>query len=365
MPRTGSTSLQEVLAGLRPGLEGAGILYPAFTAPGADPSASVNHQYLGEVLDARRPRSERAPALARFSKILAATRADTVILSYEDFSVQRPGFGVPETLRAVLAREGFALDVLMTVKAPFEFLNSAYAHRAQLAHEADSFRDYTRRYWTSGRLNYPALIAPWARAAGGRIAAVPLRDARSDAPLVRRMIAAMGLSDRIEPLMGPDADRYATNRSSGPLAVEASRRLRRMRAHLQVAGHPRQIGHVVDAAAWSRGLDAETFRGDAPEMRARIAERYAGTCERFARDLWGQSWEAVARPATERPPNEWANRPIPPETERQIERLVQETVAHFGFRAPPAWRRLPVEAWEGASGRLTRMLGRESRWRIA
>lgn len=364
MPRTGSTSLQQVLATLRPRLGRAGLLYPELAPPGAPDGADVNHQSLGEALDGRRPRAQRRTILERLDRTLAETDADTVILSYEDFSVQRPGFRAPETLAAIFARRGFAMEVAMAVKPPFEFLNSAYAHRAQLVKEPRSFRGYARAHRRSGRLDYRALIAPWARAANGPVTAVPLRDARSDATLVERFVAALGLADRLGPMMDAQTLRTVTNRSPGPLAVEASRRLRRLRVHRQVAGHPRRVGHVLDQAAWSRGLDPEPFRGDAPELRDEIAERFAGSCERFAEFAWGTSWDRVVAAAPARAPNEWAGRPIPPETEALVALLMRETMRRFDFRAPPAWRRAPADWAEAAAEGLARLAGYESRWRV-
>lgn len=364
MPRTGSTSFQEVLAGLRPNLAEAGLLYPELAPPGAHPDLNVNHQPLGEVLDGRRPRGERAVVLGRLDEALRRTEADTLILSYEDFSVQRRRFGVPETLRGILARHGFALEVLMVVKPPFDFLNSAYAHRAQLIRETGSFRDYLAHHWRSGRIDYRALVAPWAEAADGRVTAVPLADRRSAEPLVGRIVAALGLGDRLGALMGTAAATYRTNRSSGPLAVEASRRLRALRVHRQVAGHPRRVGHALDQAAWARGLDPEPFRGDAPEYRARIDAHTFETCERFAQLAWGRCWDAVVAPGRDGPPNELANRAIPAEIEAQVAALVRETMHRFGCRAPTPLLGRPA-AWieDGAVG-LARLAGIESRWRV-
>lgn len=364
MPRTGSTSLQLVLTTLRSQMAGVGLLYPDLAPYGAQQVADVNHQRLGEALDGRRPRSERRATLERLDRALADTDADTVILSYEDFSVQRPGFGVPRTLSELFTRRGFAMEVVMAVKPPFEFLNSAYAHRAQLVKEPRTFRDYALANRRSGRLDYRALIAPWARAADGAVTAVPLRDARSDATLVERFVAALGLTERLRPMMDAEALRTATNRSSGPLAVEASRRLRRLRVHRQVDGHPRRIGHVLDQAAWSRGLDPEPFRGDAPELAEEIADRFAATCARFADLAWGQPWDRVVAPAPARAPNEWAGRPIPSETEAQIGLLMRETMRQFDFRRPPAWRRIPAEGAETVALGLARLAGLESRWRV-
>lgn len=364
MPRTGSTALQEVLAGLRPRLAEAGLLYPELAPPGSHPDRNVNHQPLGEVLDGRRPRAERAVVLGRLDEALRGTGADTVILSYEDFSVQRPHFRVPETLREILARRGFAPEVLMVVKPPFAFLNSAYAHRAQLIRETGSFRDYLAHHWRSGRIDYRALVAPWAEAADGRVTAVPLADRRSAKPLVGRIVEALGLGARLGSLIGAQAAAYRTNRSSGPVAVEASRRLRVLRVHRQVAGHPRRIGHALDQAAWARGLDPEPFRGDAPEYRARIEAHTFETRERFAQLAWGRSWDAVVAPGRDAPPNELAHRTIPAGTEAEVAALVRETMRRFGFREPAPLLARPA-AWieDGAMG-LARLAGIESRWRV-
>ncbi|WP_336486873.1 hypothetical protein [Methylobacterium nigriterrae] len=363
MPRTGSTSFQAVLTSLRPRLGATGILYPALAPPGGPEGQDVNHQPLGEALDGRRPAAERTESLARLGRILAETEADTVILSYEDFAVQKPGFAIPQVFHDLFRSRGFALEVAMVVKPPFEQLNSAYAHRAQLVLETRSFRDFARRHWRSGRLDYAGLIEPWRRAADGRVTAIPLRDARSEAPLLQRIVRDLGLEDRLGPLMSEETRRLVTNRSSGPLAVEAARRLRRLRVHRQFRGHSRHIGHVLDDAAWRRGLDPEPFRGDAPEMSARIEARCAASNDRFARALWGAPWASVVRDAPRRPPNELATRTIPPETEAQIAVLVAETTRHFGFREPPAWQRIPADLADAAAERLAHAVG-YTRWRV-
>lgn len=363
MPRTGSTSFQELLASLRPRLAQAGLAYPELAPEGSHPGADVNHQPLGEALDGRRPRAQRTPSLRRLADALRATDADTVILSYEDFAVQKPGFRVPEILREVFASNGFAMETAMVVKPPFEQLNSAYAHRAQLVVEPRDFRAFGRAHWRSGRFDYAGLVAPWRRASQGRVTAIPLRDARSGAPLIERILRDLGLWERVCPLLGERDAAFATNRSPGPLAVEASRRLSRMRVHRQVDVHTREIGHVLDRAAWSRGLDPEPIRGDAPEVRARMEAHYAPANQRFARDLWGTDWSRVVAEAPRRPPNELAARPIAAEDEEWIALLMRETVSHFGFRAPPAWKRLPADLTERGLDGLGRLVG-YSRWRV-
>jgi len=79
---------------------------------------------------------------------------------------------------------------------------------------------------------------------------------------------------------------------------------------------------------------------------------------------WGLPWDRVVAAAPARAPNEWAGRPIPPETEAQIALLMRETMRRFDFRKPPAWRRIPAECVEGVALGAARLAGLESRWRV-
>ena len=364
MPRTGSTSFQELLASVRPSLAAAGLDYPDLDPPNFGLGAGVNHQSLGEALDGRRPRSERTASLARLVAALQATRAEIVLLSYEGFSVQRPGLGVPALLRDLFADFGFALEVAMVVKPQAGQLNSAYAHRAQVVHESRTFDEFCRRHARSGRLDYHARLLPWLQAADGRVTAVPLRDARCDKPLLERIVRDLGLAERMQSVLNQGQLRYATNRSPGPISVEASRRLHGLRVHRQFSGHTRLIGHVVDQGAWSRGLDPEPFRGAAPERVARIEAALAPSNARFAAAVWGAPWASVVAAPPTRPPNELAGSPIDPETEAQVEALVEETLQHFAFRRPALWRRAPANALNAGAERLASMVG-FARWRVA
>lgn len=363
MPRTGSTAFQEVLARLRPRLAAAGICYPNLAPPGAPGSDDVNHYRLGQALDRRRGAAERREALARLDAILAATPADTVLLSYEDFSVQRPFWRVPEILSDLFARRGFALEAALVVKPQAEQLASAYALRAQVVAEGRTFRGFLRSEGGSRRYDYADRLEPWRRAAAGRVTALPYRDRRSDAPLLARLVDGLGLGERLAPLLGPADLAYRTNRSSGPVAVEASRRLYRLGVHRQVTGHRRLLGHVLDDWAWGRGLDAERFRGDAPEGLARVAARYAAGNARFAAACWGQSWDAVIAAAPAAPPNELAAGPVAPETEAAVEALVRAAAARAAFRSPPAWRRRTAHTLEECRERLGEAVGYPV-WRV-
>ena len=363
MPRTGSTAFQEVLARLRPRLDAVGICYPKLSPPGAPDSLDVNHHRLGQGLDRRRPEAERRAGLARLDDTLATTRADTLILSYEDFAVQRARWRVPEVLAEICARHGFALETALVVKPQVEQLASAYALRTQVVAEGRTFRGFLRVEGVSGRYDYAALLEPWRRVSQGRVTAVPFRDCRSDAPLLARLIGDLGLNDRLASLLTPADLEYRTNRSSGPLAVEAARRLYRHGVHRQVIGHPRQLGHVVDRWAWARGLDSDRFRGAAPEGLARVAARYAAANARFAAACWGRPWDTVIAAAPAAPPNELAARPVAPETEALIGAMMRAAMDHVAFRAPAPWRQRAAFLLGECRERLGEAVGYPA-WRV-
>lgn len=363
MPRTGSTSLQVVLAHARSELARSGVLYPE-VAPRSFVGPCPNHQPFGETLDGRRPKRERAECLHSLSRALAETDADTVILSYEDFAQQQRRFGVPEILRAALAQHGFAMEIAVVVKAPSEHLNSVYAHRAQMIKEKRTFSEFARGFWRSTRFDYHALVEAWLVAADGRITAVPVRDRRSTAPLIERIFSGLGLLERISDLIGESERTLIENRSPGPLAVEASRRLRRMRVNRQTNVHPREIGRFIDTM--SRPIEGfeTTFRGNDPEIFGRIDAHFAAANDRFAQAAWGASWDLVAQNAPWRPPNELAGRPISPETEARIAALIEQTIAQFGFRTTPAWWYASADLAEAGASRLAPFLGYRG-WRVS
>ncbi|GJE09135.1 hypothetical protein [Methylobacterium longum] len=339
-------------------------MLPEACTPRLAPAADVNHHLLGRALDGRDAGRLRRDCLDRLSRTLSETRADTVILSYEDFAVQRPGLCVPSVLADIFARHDFGMDVALVVKPQAEQLTSAYALRTQLIAEPRTFEEFVRREGSSGRYDYVARLEPWRRAAEGRVVALPVRDLCSEAPLLVRLVESLGLYARLGPLLSPDDLTYRTNRSAGPVAVEASRRLHGLGLHRMTTGrHPRRLGHLLDDLAQARGLDAEPFRGNAPNALAKVEAGHGPANERLAAICWGRGWDAVVARVPMRPPNELAGRPIPPEIEAQVDRLVTEMTARVAFRTPPAWLRRLDGIVERGVERIADLAGRPA-WRV-
>jgi hypothetical protein len=349
MPRTGTTTIQRVLFRHRVELARAGVLYPDLT-PRSAAAPHLSHQHLGEALDRRRPRAERAELLARLSAQLTASEADVVVLSYEGLVLAPRGLGLARLLADHLARHGFAMEVLVTVKPAAEWLNSTYTWRTQFLREWRPFRDYLRADLGDRRLDLSAMVEPWRSACDGRVRAVPARDARDARCLPLRVLDAMDLAARAGPLLDEADLGLVENRSPGPVAVEAARRLAGAGARRVAGAAARDVTRAIEAEAARRGLDAEPFRGLDPALRRRVAERWARGQERFAATVWGEVWSARVAEGAAEPANEIAAMAAPGEAARHVEEIVRVAAGRFGLPggAPPLAPSRPL------AGRLIR-----------
>lgn len=329
MPRTGSTTFQSVLFRLGPELAKVGILYPDLTPRSAADHPHLNHQHFGEALDGRRPRREARELLQLLSRELACTKADVVLISYEDFIQEKQAARISNTLRSVFDQHGFQMEAVVAVKPQSEHLNSVYSHRMQMMSEKRRFSEFATAYMTSGRFAYHKLAEPWLAACSGRVRGVPTRDMRSAAPLVRRMLVEMGLDNRVGPLLVEDDLARVENRSPGPVTVEVSRRLRHMRVQARIPTRAREMVTFVDHLVRDRGFDQVPFKGVGPDLGAHMSRLFQDTNDQFALAVWAQPWSAVVAPEPAYPVSEIAGRPIPPELETLVSGIIREACRQF------------------------------------
>ncbi len=329
LPRTGSTTFQHILYHLRPNLKAAGILYPDLTPRSALLAPHINHQHLGETLDGRRPPHEREELLHELSIALDTSECGIVLLSYESLIQQKRRCRTPEILSALFARHGFAMEALVVVKPQSEYLNSIYTHRIQFMRDSRDFAHFARAYERSGRFAYDRLIRPWIASCEGRVRAVPVRDQRSTAPLLLRLLSELKIEASVAPLLQPADLQRIENRSPGPVAVEVSRRLRTELMQLRLRVNQREMTQFVEQTVIERGLDSVSFRGVNEDIRARMGARYLAANDRFAHAIWARPWAEVVAPEATRDVNELAIRAIDPATELAIEEILQQACQQF------------------------------------
>lgn len=329
-PRSGTTTLQRYLFESRERLLSCGILYPVLT-PRSETSPHISHQHLGESIDGRRSPRERAELLEALQTLVGETSADIVLLSYEGLSQAIRIWRAAGLLAALLARCGYAMETLLTVRPQSEYLNSLYTHRVQFLREARPFRAFLRSAVRARTTDYDALLRPWDIACAGRVRGVPLRDVRIDEPFITRVFRELGMRDRIDRLLQGGPDTPIENRSPGPIAIEACRCLRLAGAQAQLGPAAREATRFVEELAARSGLNRLPFRAVDADLAARLAQRFLPSNDRLARRLWGQAW--VDRVANEpyQAINEIAARPVDSETRQHVERVVAETCVQFGI----------------------------------
>ena len=322
LPRTGTTSVQRLLDSRRAALADAGILYPELTPASAD-ERHLSHQHLGEALDGRRPARERDLLLGLLEDQLHG--AETVLLSYEGLCLLPWWRFAPRRLARLVARHGFALEVLATVKPQADLLNSTYTWRMQFLREGRSFGDYFRAELGSGKIDMARMVARWLPAADGRLTLVPVRDRLSDAPLVTRIFEALGLPD-VAVHFTPEDTAIRENPSPGPLAIAVDRRLHRLGMHRRLGLRGREATRLVELLAREAGHDATRFNGLDPALRARAEARWQGANDRLARQAWGVDWASRV-----------ADEPIVPVNERTlrdeddlVEGIIAEVLRRLG-----------------------------------
>jgi hypothetical protein len=335
-PRTGTTSLQHVLTRLRPALAGAGVLYPDLT-PSSAAVPHLNHQYLGEALDGRRPRRDREELLQDLAAQLRDTACDTVVLSYEGLCQASPALGIPRRLAALFAGRGFEMEAVMTVKPQAAYLNSLYTWRTQFLREGRVFPAFAAAWLGSPRLDLDRMAAPWRAACNGRCAVIPVRDRHDPRPLLERLLGEVGLLDRAAPLLTTADAGLAENRSPGPVAVETLRRLHCGGARAALGARSREASRFVEATARAQGLDAAGFQGVSAGLHAQAAARWAESNARLAMTAWGVAWEDRVADAALVPVNDVAVVPTDPAVEAAVAGLVQDVCGHFAIGLRPGW----------------------------
>lgn len=339
-PRSGTSTFQRLLHDHRAPLLQAGVLYPELRlASGETPH--LNHQHLGEALDGRRPASDGRELLGQLEAQLRSTEADVAIVSYERLCLASPRLDLPRVFKELLARAGFEMEVVVTLRQPAWVLNSQYGWRMQHMREGRPFALFAHAWLGSRVLDLVRLLTPWWRVAA-EFHAVPLHDACSGHPFVQRIfeqtgllprLASPGLAGLLESMVDTNRLR-AENRSPGPVAVEVARRLHRGGAHRGLGANARAATTFVEERAAARGLDPTAFCGLGPDMLAKVQASRGQADDRFAQMAWGQPWSARVANEAGRPVNEIARLPRDEDIERQIEELLQATCEWFRISRP-------------------------------
>lgn len=333
-PRTGTTSFQAILSAHRDKLRQAGLLYPDLT-PRSTPGPHLSHQYLGETFDGRRPRRERIELLSTLDQALVDTVPDIVILSYEGLCLLPAWHRAPAMLAELFARRGFAIEILLTVKPQAWYAQSQYTWRCQFLRERRLFAAALPRDLRHRRYDYNAMLHGWASGGACRVHVVPVHDRRSDAPLLARIFAELGLTDRIASIIAEDDLTLGENRSLGPAAIEVARRLRDRGLMAWDSARARAITDFVAAQARARGLDLAPFNALDDDTVQRVSSLFALRNDVFAHHVWGESWSRRVATVPLAEINEIGSQTTDRDRARHIEEIATAAREQFQLKFGP------------------------------
>lgn len=294
----------------------------------------------------------------RLTDLLARSKAKNLIIFADDFGSTRHDICFPDMMSDLFARFDFTMDVALVVRPQVEQLETAYLERTYEIAESRTFQNFVRRYGFSERYDHIALLSTWRRAAKNRIVVAPYRDCGSHDPIMDRLVQALDLKDQAIHLLSPRHGCHETAQSSGPMAVEASRRLHALGLHRRISGHPRRIGQIINDLARARELDTQKFSGNARDTFATIEAYHGKANEWLAATYWGSSWDTSVARAPRKRPNELADQFVESDAEEAIERIVLWVLAHTKFQPPPHWLRQIDSLVERGIESIGELLGR-------
>ncbi len=251
-------------------------------------------------------------------------------------------------LRHLLKNAGCRSEALAVVKPPAESANSHYTINTLFLHGDTDFAGYLRQWNARKPLDLAARLLPWQAACDHGLLLLPFHAAPHE-PLIKRVWDAAGILGRAGHLLDTDDLTRLENKSPGPVAIEACRRLaaagfRRGRDDEAA----RRITRLLEDAARARGADCESFQGYDAALYAAVEARWARSNERLARATWGEPWSARMPAQPLRPPNELAHTGDP-DGLRLVEDVLAEVCSRLDVPVPG-----PVPT--GWSSRLRRWL---------
>ena len=276
LPKTGSTSIQRMLCVLAGPLRKRGIHVPSAgqNVHGAH-YWNLVHEYMGD----RKYEAHRG-GWAELSRELCESRtARRFVVSAESFSVRRAEDAAIPRIASLAGAADLDVEIVSYVRPQHRFIESDYSESCK-GFQMRPFDAFLEARLDHGRYDYNTCFRPWREAFGNRLVVYPLEAARMPAGLLPHFLAVLGapeLSGRVA------LPRLNTRLGAKQLEVA---RLVAVALHDEMLDRgtaSRLLGSVLRAVS-TRLIDDAPFVGLDPEQRRAVAERFAESNARFARD---------------------------------------------------------------------------------
>ena len=318
--KTGSTSLQRFFAANRRRLMRAGILYPIS-------GAETAHHNLFRAAMGKHVRGLRPTTLDRLTRRLSRWD-DVALVSSELLSTVGPKDEAARKIVRAIRAAGFEPEIVLFVRPQPRLFNSLYTQRVKTLSEARLFVDYATQLAARRAFDFNAIVAPWEAAGVARVIAIPFTPAVLAPGIEAAFFDVADLSDRLIRLPHLRPLR-SVNPAIGPLTVEACRRVAAEEALYRSQVLHRSARRFLQRQANRRGWNAVGFAGLTDTLAATLHERYAEPNDAFSARYWGRAWDEVFagddRPVAPNVFDAAAN----PARGREIDALVEETLARF------------------------------------
>ena len=215
--KTGSTSIQRLLASRAAGLSGAGIHVPL--AGRAHPGRGT---HIALAREAARGITANWDRLAR--EIRASAR-DTLVISAEDFATPPYRAKAAQRLAELVAAERLDVRIVGYVRPQWQLLESEFSQQVRGGRVAAPFGAFTDRALRAGPetiLDFNRVFAPYRARFGDRVRVFPLEPAALPGGLLAHFLGEIGAPAEV--LDGAGATR--ANRRRGAKEIAVWRRLR-------------------------------------------------------------------------------------------------------------------------------------------
>ena len=275
LPKTGSTSIQRMLCVLAGPLREHGIHVPSAGQNANGAHWNLVHEYMGN----REYQAHRGGWAELSRELRDSVTAHRFVISAESFSMQR---AVDEAIPRIasLAQEAdLDVEIAGYVRPQHRLLESGYSESCK-GFEMRPFEAFLEARLDHWRYDYNKCFRPWRDAFGDRLILHPLDSTRMPAGLLPHFLAVLGVPELSARLALP-----RLNRRLGAKQLEVAR-LVAVALHEEMLNREtaaRLLGSVLRAVS-TRLIDDAPFVGLDPEQRRAVADRFAESNARFARD---------------------------------------------------------------------------------
>jgi hypothetical protein len=320
-PKTASSTIQSVLKSNRESLLEDGILVPR-----SGQTESGSHRFLAFSLAGQPVPREGTAADRKLAREIAASDADTVLISSECLWSILNRKDAAERVIGRLRSMDLDVTLLLYVRNQPQYFNSMYQHDANFRRRR-GFLEFI----DSGRRNMARYgFGRWlsiAETRGVPLIVRPFSEEVRKRGVVEDFLAAAGIAP---------ANRYdlaaELRRSVGPFTVAVAQSLmRRIGAPTKLTEEQASdCRHALRAELRRRGIEDHGYCGLTSGLAAEIEQAFAKDNARFAEAVWGKPWREVFACDTGRDfePNDYAMTGVPGDRRQ----LLEEVLASLGPR---------------------------------